>query len=200
MMLVLHFGPVVYEMRGMWSGCTYNGWEWLCNGLITESFLQKRHWSWVFFIHIWICTKRQKEKLLARYSHNMHWFEIDVWVSSKKWNPPHQTKALDWFGLIVTVSMTTSSLELVWRLLTPDSLHCNAAIFNPAYVIESSKTINKGNQSPLSIHSEMRRLAMWQFWLYFPIRLWSIDGRFPFWFFLLRWVILLQFEMECCPR
>ena len=40
-MLVLHFGPVVYEMRGMWSGCTYNGWEWLCNGLITESFLQK---------------------------------------------------------------------------------------------------------------------------------------------------------------
>ena len=22
------FGPVVYRTRGMWSGCTYNGWGW----------------------------------------------------------------------------------------------------------------------------------------------------------------------------
>ena len=70
------FGPVVYRTRGMWSGCTYNGWGW--GGAMDYMQVSRQKELHMTFLFASICTTTKT--VFSSQDVCRHRFEIHMYM------------------------------------------------------------------------------------------------------------------------
>ena len=119
------FGPVVYRMRGMWSGCTFNGWGW--GGAMDYMQVSRKQ--------IYICMNLYNNKnyfwltRCVRVTKTWVW-DTHIYVSqqSAMENPFTSRRHGTGLGWLKPAAAWTG-LAPDYTLLGPASLHCNSTTF-----------------------------------------------------------------------